>query len=346
MMNVISLRCQDAGGEAPAPVPVGPRGQEPLPAEVRAAARDADNLIGRYILLRPLGRGGVGEIFLAWDPLRSRQVAIKRLRRDVQKGDPATRRDARDSLVREAGCARFLRHPGIVPVLDLAWAGEDPFLSLEYIPGRALDERILLALLEGWPSLYHQSSHSALRILEELARAIHHAHTAGRPVVHRDLKPGNIIIDPDGRPHLLDFGFAQVLDPSAEELTQVCGTPSYMAPEQARGNSVDIDVRTDIYGLGAIMYELVAGRPPITGESLMVLFRAATEPREPLGDVLRRIGDNPDYQAKELQQVPQALVDLCMACLEKEKDRRPESALAVAGLIEEIRESLPTSRAA
>jgi serine/threonine protein kinase len=346
MMNMTSPQCLEVKSGTPQKAPTVLESWGPAPTDVCEAARRSENVFGRYILLKPLGRGGIGEIFLAWDPILTRHVAIKKLRRDIQRGDPAARRDARESLVHEARCAPSLRHPGIVPVLELGWVGENPFVSLEYIPGRALDERVMLAFAEGWPSLFHQVPDYTLRILEELARALHHAHTAARPIVHRDLKPGNIIVDPEGHPHLLDFGFAQVLDHCENDETQVCGTPNYMAPEQARGATKDVDTRTDIYGLGAIMYELLSGRPPLSGESLIVLFRAATEAREPLANVLRKIGEDPDYGAMRLPQVPGALIDLCMACLEKDKDRRPYSALAVATLIEEIRDCLPKAEAA
>ncbi len=295
---------------------------------------------GRYRLLGPLGQGGMGRITLAWDPLLNRRVAIKRLRHDLPAGDPRRGREAEEALLREGRQAQRFRHPGIVPVFDVGRADGEAFLSMDYLEGKTLEQELRVAREEGYVAPYHRSPERTLRVVAEAARALHYVHTHPWPVVHGDLKPENLLVDVEGRPHLLDFGFARGLGCFPEGDVEICGTPSYMAPEQATGRRWEIDVRTDVYGLGAVLYELLVGRAPFTGAALAVLLRVPKErPLDP-SEVLERVRVEGDLQREKVRPLPSRLRDLCMSCLEKDRQRRPPSMKDLAEACEQIERDL------
>ncbi len=204
-------------------------------------------IAGRYRIERLLAMGGMGEVFRAWDLRDERPVALKALKWG-QRDNPR----ARERLRREAALLRDLAHPAVVEVLDQGDLPDArPFFTMELLEGELLSWR--LAQRGPLPA------EEAARIGAELADALAVAHRAG--VIHRDLKPDNVLLLPDGRVKLLDFGAA--LDLAADRLTapgRVCGTVEYMAPEQARGE--EADGRADVYGLGVVLFELLAGAPP------------------------------------------------------------------------------------
>jgi serine/threonine protein kinase len=214
--------------------------------------------LGHFQLLEHIGRGHFGDVFKAKDSRLQRIVAVKVPRTaDLAAGE-------REAFFREARTAAQLRHPNIVTVHDVGSVGETTFIASEFIDGVNLAD-----LLSGTKP----PPRRAAEICARVADALQHAHDQG--VIHRDLKPRNIMLDGEGEPHLLDFGLAKQ---SAGEFTitsegDILGTPAYMAPEQARGNSASADGRTDVYALGVTLYELLTGRPPFKGHIRGLIYQ-------------------------------------------------------------------------
>ena len=225
----------------------------------------------RFERLGPIGEGATAVVHRARDSQLGREVALK-----VLKASKLT--DVlRERFRREARAAAGLSHPNVVAVLDADADADPPWLAMELVDGRPLSEVSGIEL------------RARLELLEKAARGVAAAHAAG--IVHRDLKPANILVTASGEPKVVDFGLAHVLDTRAE-LTRTgttLGTPLYMAPEQVEGRPDAISPRTDVYALGAILHEMLAGRPPITGESLAELYRriVAEDPAPLPGDAGR-----------------------------------------------------------
>ncbi|HEY2953512.1 MAG TPA: protein kinase, partial [Verrucomicrobiae bacterium] len=216
--------------------------------------------VGRYQVLSLLGAGAMGEVYLAHDTSLDRQVALKLLPRQYTQ-DPE--RVAR--FVREAKAASSLNHPNIITIYETGQIGDTWFISAEYIPGGTLRDRMANGVL---PS-------QAIEIVLQCAGALAAAHRAG--VVHRDIKPENIMVRPDGVAKVVDFGLARMVEarPESMKATQtgsVMGTPRYMSPEQAHGQKPD--ARSDIFSLGAVLYEMIAGRPAFPGATAAEVFAA------------------------------------------------------------------------
>jgi eukaryotic-like serine/threonine-protein kinase len=250
-----------------------------------------------------LGRGGMGVVYRAWDLRLNRPVALKMLLAGAY-ADPADR--AR--FQREAEAVAGLCHPNIVQVHDVGEVGGRPYFTMEFVEGGDLAGRI-----QGAP----QPARQAAALVATLAEAVHAAHQSG--IVHRDLKPSNVLLTKDGTPKVTDFGLARRLegDGGLTVSGTPMGTPSYMAPEQARGDKRALGPATDVYALGAILYELLTGRPPFHAES-----GAAT-----LQQVL---ADEPVPPARLNPRVPRDLTTICLKCLEKDPARRYRSAAALA----------------
>src|SRR5262249_22251571 len=207
----------------------------------------------------------------------------------------------------EAEAVAKLRHPNIIQVYDIGEVGGLPFVALELLEGGGLD-----AALGGTP----QPGRPAATLVATLGRAVHEAHRAG--IVHRDLKPSNVLFARDGTPKITDFGLAKSLDEAGPtETGQVLGSPSYIPPEQARGDAKEVGPAADLYALGAILYELLAGRPP---------FEGAT----PLETVLQVLNEEPVPPSRLQCQVPRDLETICLKCLAKQPHRRYLSAEALA----------------
>ncbi len=263
----------------------------------------APTAVPGYEMLGELGRGGMGVVYKARQAGLDRLVALKM----ILAGGHADAAD-RARFLAEARAAARLQHPGIVQVYEVGEAGGLPFFSLEFVSGGSLDRKA-----RGTPL----PAREAAALTEALARAVHYAHEHG--VVHRDLKPANVLLTADGQPKVTDFGLAKRLD-RADGQTQsgaVMGTPSYMAPEQAAGRAREVGPAADVYALGAVLYELLTGRPP---------FKAAT----PLDTVLQVLKEEPVPPSRFQPKVPRDLETVCLKCLQKEPARRYASAAALA----------------
>jgi serine/threonine protein kinase len=255
-----------------------------------------------YEIVRELGRGGMGVVYLARQAGVDRLVALKMIRTG-----PWTTPEQRQRLLREARLVAGLDHPGIVRIHAVGEQQGRPFLALEYVPGGSLRERP-----DGKPWAIPE----AVRLVEQLARAVHHAHLHG--VVHRDLKPGNVLLSEDGCPRIADFGLAHhVADPHATQSGAVLGTPQYMAPEQASGKVRETGPATDVHALGVILYELLTGRRAFAGASLL--------------ETLRNVRDRDPVPPRRLRrEVSLELEAVCLRCLAKDPARRYPDAEALA----------------
>jgi TolB-like protein/predicted Ser/Thr protein kinase len=258
---------------------------------------------GDYELLEEIGRGGQGVVFRARQKSLNRTVALK----VIGLGQWASKAHLK-RFRREAEAAASLEHPGIVPIHEVGERDGSCYFSMKFIEGGQLDE-----IARGEPMPIRQ----AAELIAKVARTVHYAHEHG--ILHRDIKPGNILLDAKGKPHLTDFGLARLLE-SESTITrtlEVMGTPSYMAPEQAAGESAKLTYATDVYGLGAVLYQLLTGHPPFAGGTTYETIRLVlnTDPRPP------RLWS---------RKVDRDLSTICLKCLEKDPTRRYSSALALA----------------
>src|SRR5947208_4520538 len=250
-----------------------------------------------------LGRGGMGVVFRAKHLRLNRPVAVK----TVLAGGYAGPRE-RERFQREAEAVAALRHPNVVQIYDFGEEGGRPYFTMELAEGGSLAQK-----LAGTP----QPARPAAALVATLARGMQAAHDGG--IVHRDLKPANVLLAADGTPKISDFGLARRLEGGAG-LTQSgvpVGTPSYMSPEQARGQTHAVGPAADVYALGAILYECLTGRPP---------FRAATA-AETMQQV---ISQEPAPPSRLNDKVPRDLETICLKCLHKEPQRRYSTAAALA----------------
>jgi serine/threonine protein kinase/WD40 repeat protein len=275
--------------------------------------------LGDYELEELLGEGGMGTVYRARQSGVRRTVALKVVRPDRFVG---LSRDRFEETIRrfqvEIQAAAGLEHESIVPVYEVGQIEGQPFFSMRYFEGGSLDSVIRQGPLDG---------REAARVVEKIARAVQHAHSQG--VIHRDLKPRNILLDSDGQPYVADFGLAKTKE-MQEHLTlsgEVVGTPAYMAPEQARGQA-SVGMAADIYGLGATLYELITGRPP---------FRAAT-----VVETHRQVIDNNPVPPRDLNPaIPRDLETICLKCLEKEPRNRYATAEELAEELGRFRQRRP-----
>lgn len=222
--------------------------------------------IGRYVIKRLLGSGAMGSVYLAEDPRIKRKVAVKVVKMDAMRSD-ADRQEYMLRFQREAEISGLLNHPGIVAIYDVGESALGPFLAMEYVPGEPLDHIIK----SGSPLPISDK----LRIAAGVAEALDHAHKAG--IVHRDVKPGNVMITAEGRPKLMDFGIAKREDASLTQTGTFLGTPSYASPEQIREGTVD--GHSDQFSFAVLVFEMLSGVSPFPGNSInTILYRIVNEP--------------------------------------------------------------------
>ncbi|MBL9116973.1 MAG: serine/threonine protein kinase [Verrucomicrobiaceae bacterium] len=259
---------------------------------------------GDYVLLDEIARGSSGVVFRARQVSLDRVVALKML-----KDGPLLTNDADvQRLHSEAKAAASLDHPHILPIYEVGAHEGQPYFSMKLIEGGTLQFRV---------AEYQRDVRKAVALLIKVARAVHHAHAKG--ILHRDLKPGNILLDASGEPLIADFGLARKIgiDSSLTMTGQMMGTPLYMSPEQARGGSKELTPATDIYSLGTILYELIEGRRPFQSDDLIELIRQVAEKPAPAPQSPHR-----------------ALADIAMKCLEKQPAARYTTAGALADDLE------------
>lgn len=261
--------------------------------------REAPTLkkIGRFELVSRLGIGGFGTVWKARDTELDRTVAVKIPR----KGQLA--REEVEQFFREARSAAQLRHPNIVPVHEVGRDGDTIFIVSDLIRGVSLAD---------WLSGATPNSHEIAQLMATVSAALHHAHQKG--VIHRDMKPSNILLDDDGQPYVMDFGLAkrEVGEITMTVEGHVLGTPAYMSPEQAAGEGHWTDRRTDIYSMGVILFRMLTGELPFRGNAQMQIHQRLT-------------ADPPDPRQLN-RQLPRDLCTVCLKCLERDPNRRFSSA--------------------
>lgn len=292
----------------------------------RAPAETFPQIAG-YRIVKVIGQGGMGRVYAAMQEKLGRLVALKTLR------DDRIAHDLVERLRREADAIARLQHPNIVQIFDIgdwqqtAGGAHLPYLAMELVPGDSLSRRLTGTPLPPEP---------AAAIIEKLARAVAAAHQAG--IVHRDLKPANVLLQLqssdnwlDAVPKITDFGLAKDVEVGSNltETGQVVGTPSYMAPEQVRGQAAQVGPAVDLYALGAILYEMLTGRPPFTGTA-------------PVDILMQVVSVEPVTLRRLVPQVPRDLETICLKCLEKDPVRRYESAVALAEDLRRFLEHKPT----
>ncbi len=262
-----------------------------------------ESAIGKYRILGELGRGGMGVVYKALDPATNRTVALK-----VLPPGSGSKDDAIHRFQREVRTAASLRHTNIVAIHDVGSADGAHYFTMDYVEGTSLSDRVARGDL---------SVRDALDLVRTIAQALHYAHEQG--IVHRDIKPSNILLDRRGTPYLTDFGLAKEID-SSTRLTfsgQVMGTPSYMSPEQANGELDLLDGCSDVYSLGAVLYECLTQSPPFSDPSpAVVLYKTLHTDPEPI--------------RKRNPRVHADVETICLKALQKERPQRYATAAALA----------------
>jgi serine/threonine-protein kinase len=283
------------------PPPAVPDGERSAPTGPAAAEGIAVALPG-YVIIRELGRGGMGVVYLARQTKLNRPVALKMILAGGHAGAADLAR-----FQTEAEAIARLRHPNIVQVYEVGEHEGKPYFSLEFCGGGSLEKKLGSTPLP---------PKKAASLVETLARAMQAAHE--EKVIHRDLKPANVLLAEDGTPKITDFGLAKKLDEAGQTRSgAILGTPSYMAPEQAGGKSGAIGPFADVYALGAILYECLTGRPP---------FKAATA----MDTIMQVVSDEPVPPSRLQSKTPRDLETICLKCLHKEPTQRYASAVELA----------------
>ena len=269
--------------------------------ETEAFQPASENSVGHFNLVEKVGAGAFGTVYRAYDKTLDRTVAIKVPRKGQLLPDES------EKFLREARTAAQLRHPGIVSVHEVGRDNDRIYIVSDFVEGLTLSD---------WLTGMRPTPRESAELIVKVARSLHYAHEQG--VIHRDLKPGNIMLDRRNEPYLMDFGLAKR---EAGEITmtqdgQVLGTPAYMSPEQARGEGHYADRRSDIHALGVILFELLTGERPFRGNSRMLLHQLLTE-------------DAPSPRRFNAS-IPRDLETICLKCLEKKPERRYATAADLA----------------
>jgi serine/threonine protein kinase/Leucine-rich repeat (LRR) protein len=302
-----------AAGQGDETVRAAPRTSPSVPLFGAPAAPGEIGTLGPYRLLKPLGKGGMGTVYLAVDTRLGRKLALK-----VMLPEFAADPEAKERFVREARAAAQISHDNVVTVYEADERDGIPYITMQFLKGSPLD---VYLRAKGAPPLPH-----IVRIAREAAQGLAAAHALG--LVHRDIKPANLWLEaPNGRVKVLDFGLAKPVGTDAEitESGAVVGTPAYMSPEQARG--LKLDHRTDLFSLGAVLYRLCTGQRPFDGPNVMSVLMA-------LGN------DDPTPVRERNPAVPEALAELINHLLSKQPEARPQTATEVAKRLRAILEQL------
>lgn len=316
MMNRLAGLDRENAGQRDPEVPAEEKVTVMPGALDQTATHTGERPFGRYQVLRQLGEGAMGSVYLAEDTSLHRQVALK-----IPKLGSIDDVDFRQRFYREARAAAGLVHPGICSVFDVNEHEGTLFMTMQYIDGQPLSRFVGTA--------HFQSVDAVLALIQKIAEAVGHAHENG--IVHRDLKPANILVDDQRRPYVTDFGLARRVEQDDESrITReghLLGTPAYMAPEQAAGRQDEIGPASDIYALGVILFELLTARLPFEGTTPAILA-AALRDKPPRPGSLR-----PDDLDDEVD-------ELCLSMLAKAPQSRPQSMREVANQITRIRKQL------
>jgi TolB-like protein/predicted Ser/Thr protein kinase/Tfp pilus assembly protein PilF len=303
--GVDSSAVASAKADDPGPLEKLARGDVAPASQGKTTARAAKLLgeLGDYELLEEIGRGGQGVVFRARQKSLNRIVALK----VIGLGQWATPAHLKRFRL-EAEAAASLDHPCIVPIYEIGERDGQCYFSMKFVEGGQLDE-----VVKHTPISIRQSA----ELMAKVARTVHYAHEHG--ILHRDIKPGNILLDAKGEPHLTDFGLARLVESESTvtRTLEVLGTPSYMAPEHATGNNTGLTATTDVYGLGAVLYQLLTGHPPFAGGTTFETIKLILE-NEPR--LVRLWNPKVDHD----------LSTICLKCLEKDPQSRYSSALALA----------------
>ncbi len=290
-----------------------------LPTQPSALLADAPRMVGRFTIRGEIGRGSNGVVYSAFDPVLSREVAIKVIPL-THEGE--FRQQAEATFLNEAKAAAGLNHPHIITVFDAGRTDTLAYLAMERLHGRDLHETIV----DGRTLSFRQIA----SMLARVADAVHYAHKRG--LVHRDIKPSNIFLLKDGKPKVLDFGVALAAagDPGATHKRQLIGTPNYMSPEQALGRK--LDARSDVFSIGTILYELLAGSRAFEGKTI--------------DDTLAQvISDTPQPVESLRPNVPRRLIEIVELSLAKDIDRRYQTAGALRDDLAEFAAQAATAAA-
>jgi len=302
-----ALDCLDALEALAPPPPPDDTGGDHDTLDVEPALGDLPRPFGQYELLSEIGRGGMGVVYKARQKALDRTVAIKMILASHLASPEHVRR-----FHVEAKAAARMQHSNIVHIHEVGQLHGHYYFAMEYVEGNSLAQRIAQSQLD---------VDMAVRLVAAIARAVDHLHQHN--IIHRDLKPSNILLDAEEHPYLTDFGLAKVFEPGSETTATgvIAGTPSYMAPEQAAGQSGKVGPAADIYSLGAILYELLTGRPPFREEN-------------PLDTLMQVISREPNLPRQWNPKIPRGLELICLKCLAKSPGDRYASAAAVADDLE------------
>jgi serine/threonine protein kinase len=271
-------------------------------------ARDVPDRIGKYVIINEVGQGSTGRVFLSHDPYYGRDVAIKLYNIESEEDDQKAR-VTRKMFFNEAQMMGRLQHPNILPIYDAGEENGSYYVVTEHVHGA----RTLAAYCRPDNLLRIDD---VVEITFKCAKGLHYAH--GRGVIHRDVKPSNIMLTLDNDVRVIDFGIALIKDSDVSRIEGIAGSPSYMSPEQVQ--SAEITPRSDIYSLGAVMYELLTGYRPFRANSLSKLLHQIVYATPPPIHTLR-------------EGIPEELEEIVMTALRKEADKRFTNALEFAGAL-------------